>query len=289
MTILKACLAALALLAAAFAMCSSNQPVAASTQEELNARAEAQETTKEPAMLVQYLEIVSSDVDATCSALAKVHGVTFGKPDAGLGNARTAALEGGGRIGVRAPMGEHEQSVVRPYALVDDVETSVAAAKATAEEIAMPATEIPGHGTFAIYFLGGIQHGLWGSPAPAKEAKKEKALPVHYLEIVSSNVDATCSTLAKVHGVTFSEPDPVLGNARTAALAGGGRIGVRAPMAAHEQPVVRPYALVDDIEAAVKTAEEAGGTIAMPATPIPGGGKFAIYFLGGAQFGLWEI
>jgi predicted enzyme related to lactoylglutathione lyase len=112
-------------------------------------------------MLVQYLEIVTADVDATCSLLEKVHGVRFAKPEAALGNARTAALAGGGRIGVRAPMRADEQPVVRPYLLVDDVEAAVAAAKAAGGEIAMGATEIPGQGKFAIYFRGGIQHGLW--------------------------------------------------------------------------------------------------------------------------------
>ncbi len=30
-------------------------------------------------------------------------------------------------------------------------------------EFAMRTTEIPGHGKFAIYILGGVQHGLWQS------------------------------------------------------------------------------------------------------------------------------
>jgi predicted enzyme related to lactoylglutathione lyase len=115
----------------------------------------------EKAMLVQYLEIVTPDVAATCAALEKLHGVSFGEPDAGLGNARTATLTSGGRIGVRAPMAEHEKPVVRPYILVDDIEAAVAAAAAAGGEIAVPSTEIPGHGKFAIYFLGGIEHGLW--------------------------------------------------------------------------------------------------------------------------------
>ncbi len=112
-------------------------------------------------MQVQYLEIVTPEVDATCAALAKLHGVTFGKPEAGLGNARTAALHGGGRIGVRAPMHESEEPVVRPYVLVSDIEAAVAAVQAAGGEIAHPPLEIPGHGRFAIYIQGGIQHGLW--------------------------------------------------------------------------------------------------------------------------------
>ena len=112
-------------------------------------------------MLVQYLEIVTPDVEATCDALAQMHGVSFGEPVPELGNARTAALAGGGRIGVRAPMRETEEPVVRPYVLVDDIEAAVQAAEAAGGRFAMLPTEIPGHGKFAIYFLGGIEHGLW--------------------------------------------------------------------------------------------------------------------------------
>ena len=121
-------------------------------------------------------------------------------------------------------------------------------------------------------------------------ADTEKPLQVYYLEIVTPDVDATCASLEKVHGVTFGEPQPELGNALTAPLAGGGLLSVRAPMAEHEEPVVRPYLLVDDIEAAVEAAREAGGQIAMPATEIPGrDGRFAIYFQDGIQYGLWQI
>ena len=112
-------------------------------------------------MQVHYLEIVTPDVHATCSALEKLHGVSFSAPEAGLGNARTAALEGGGLLGVRAPMHEAEEPVVRPYLLVDDVEAATEAAQAAGAEIAHPPMELPGHGTFAIYIQGGIHFGLW--------------------------------------------------------------------------------------------------------------------------------
>jgi predicted enzyme related to lactoylglutathione lyase len=113
------------------------------------------------AILVAYLELVTLDVDTTCSALEELHGVSFGDPDAGLGNARTAPLPGGGMIGVRAPMHEEEQPVVRPYVLVDDIGVAIEAAKAAGAQIIVPPMELPGHGKCAIYVLGGIQHGLW--------------------------------------------------------------------------------------------------------------------------------
>lgn len=112
-------------------------------------------------MQIHYLEIVTPQVDAVCAAYAAAHSVQFGKPDAGLGNARTAPLPGCGMVGVRAPMHASEQPVVRPYWLVDDVEASVAAVEKAGAQIAHPPLEIPGHGKFAIYVQGGVQHGLW--------------------------------------------------------------------------------------------------------------------------------
>lgn len=112
-------------------------------------------------MKIHYLEIVTKDVDAVCAAYAAANGMQFGEPDAGLGNARTVALPGGGLLGVRAPLHESEEPVVRPYWLVDDIEAAVAATVKAGGVIAHPPMEIPGHGTFAIYFQGGNQHGLW--------------------------------------------------------------------------------------------------------------------------------
>ena len=71
---------------------------------------------------------------------------------------------------------------------------------------------------------------LWLLPATAAftlgatsaSAPEEKAIQVQFLEIVTPDVDATCTSLAKLHGVKFSDPVLEFGNARTAALEGGG-------------------------------------------------------------------
>ena len=135
---------------------------------------------------------------------------------------------------------------------------------------------------FSLLALSSLTWGCAGAPQPQGKA-------IEYLEIVTPDVAGTCKALSAIHGVTFAAPDPALGNAQTADLANGGRIGVRAPMAAHEKSIVRPYLLVPDIEAAVAAARAAGAEIAMPATPIQGqDGKFAIYILGGVQHALWQ-
>lgn len=56
-------------------------------------------------MQIHYLEIVTKEVDAVCAAYAAVNRVQLGEPDAGRGGARTAALPGGGLVGVRARAG----------------------------------------------------------------------------------------------------------------------------------------------------------------------------------------
>ena len=112
-------------------------------------------------MKIHYLEIVTKDVDELCAAYAAATGAKFSMPDAGLGNARTAALPGGGLVGVRAPLRETEEPVVRPYWLVDDIEGALGAAVEAGGVTALPPMEIPGQGTCAIYLQGGIDHGLW--------------------------------------------------------------------------------------------------------------------------------
>ena len=112
-------------------------------------------------MKVQYLEIVTTDVDGACALYSRMHGVSFGEADQGLGGARTAKLAEGGLLGIRAPLRDTEKPVVRPYVLVEDIKASVAAAAGSGAKIAMPPTEIAGHGTFAIVIHGGIESGLW--------------------------------------------------------------------------------------------------------------------------------
>ena len=112
-------------------------------------------------MQIQYLEIVTPDVDAVCETYAQCHGVDFGESDPNLGGARTAVLANGGMLGVRVPLRETENPVVRPYMLVEDIEAAVEAAAKAGAEVAVPPMEIPGHGTCAIVIQGGIDSGYW--------------------------------------------------------------------------------------------------------------------------------
>ena len=110
---------------------------------------------------IRYLEIVTPDVEGTLSVLENSSGVTFSNPVAELGNARVADIPGGGQISVRAPMHDAETPVTRTYFLTDDIEAATEAAVAAGAELAHPPLEIPGRGTFSIFFRGENQFGYW--------------------------------------------------------------------------------------------------------------------------------
>lgn len=118
---------------------------------------------------------------------------------------------------------------------------------------------------------------------------KTKTMKIHYLETVTPDVEAICTLYSNMHDVTFGDADQNLGGARTARLANGGMLGVRAPMHAGEKPVVRPYVLVEDVEAAVAMAAKSGAEIAVPPMKLPGHGTCAILIQGGIESGLWQV
>lgn len=112
---------------------------------------------------------------------------------------------------------------------------------------------------------------------------------IFYLEIVTPDVDATCALYSRMYGMDFGDPDPSLGGARTVRPANDRLLGVCAPMNEGEQPVTRPYVLVEDIEAAIAAAERAGAEITLPPTSIPGHGTCAIVYQSGIESGLWQL
>lgn len=129
-----------------------------------------------------------------------------------------------------------------------------------------------------------------GGAHVAAEPAREGTLTtnVHYLEIVCADVAAQCAALERVHGLSFGPAVADLGQARVAECPDGSLVGVRAPLAAHEQPIVRTYLAVGDIGEAVAEAEAAGAAIAYPPTRQGETGTWAIYVLGDVQIGLWQ-
>lgn len=114
-------------------------------------------------------------------------------------------------------------------------------------------------------------------------------MKIHYLEIVSPNMDAICASYEATYNVKFSDADELLGGAKTCVLADGSIVGVRQPLRETEDPVVRPYFLVDDIEKAIDNVKAQGAKIAVPPLEILTKGTFAIYIMGGVEQGFWQL
>jgi uncharacterized protein len=114
-------------------------------------------------------------------------------------------------------------------------------------------------------------------------------MKLHYLEIVTPDVQSICYAYEASLNINFSAPDPSLGEARTALLETGATLGIRAPLRDTEAPIIRPYWLVENIDAALTAAAKAGAKIALPPTEIPGRGKIAIYIQGQIDHGLWQL
>jgi predicted enzyme related to lactoylglutathione lyase len=78
------------------------------------------------------------------------------------------------------------------------------------------------------------------------------------------------------------------GTPGVALQADGSLVGIRKPLAEHEQPLLRAYIAVEDIEQAIREAEEGGATIAYPPTRQGDQGTFAIVIKGDVEHGLWQ-
>lgn len=112
-------------------------------------------------MQIQYLEIVTPNVNEVCETYSLLLDVKFGESDLSLGGARVAKLTNGGKVGIRPPLRETEKPIVRHYILVNDIQATVDAAAKAGAEIAVPPMELPGHGQCAIIIHNGIESGFW--------------------------------------------------------------------------------------------------------------------------------
>ena len=146
---------------------------------------------------------------------------------------------------------------------------------------------LPGTALMAVALMSpGCGSGHRSESEPRTEGNSRIA--VHYLEIVSNDVDNLIELYERMHGLSFGPADPDLGQARVASRADGTRVGIRKPLAAHEQPILRTYLAVEDIRQAVKKAEEHGATLAYPPTRQGERGTIAIVIQGGVEHGLWQ-
>ena len=104
-------------------------------------------------------------------------------------------------------------------------------------------------------------------------------MQIHYLEIVTRRSTPFAPCTPREWGAV-RQAGHRAGQRTDGRNAGRRAGGGRAPLRETEEPVVRPYWLVDNIERP-SSRGAGGGTIAHPPMEIPGHGTFAIYLQGG--------
>ena len=112
---------------------------------------------------------------------------------------------------------------------------------------------------------------------------------IHYLEIITNDVDRDIKIFEITHGLRFGDPDAVLGGAQLAKTPDGGSIAIRAPMHDGEKPVARPYFLTKTLDDTFAALREIGAEIAIASMKIEGHGTIAIYIVDGVEYGLWQL
>lgn len=113
---------------------------------------------------VCYVEMVAADVEATVRFCEDVFGWAFRPADADLGGSRVATLPSGTRCAVRGPLNDEEEPLTRAYVRVANAESAVARAQRHGATLALPPTQLGPHGTIAIWFVQGVQQGVWQLP-----------------------------------------------------------------------------------------------------------------------------
>ena len=109
-----------------------------------------------------------------------------------------------------------------------------------------------------------------------------------FSELSSTDPGATRNFLEKVFAWRFQSVKFPLGEYLSFEAPGGGRGGIR-PVQAREIPGSMNYVRVDDLDAASRKIERAGGAIVLPRVEIPGMGSFFWFRIpGGPILAAWQ-
>lgn len=112
---------------------------------------------------------------------------------------------------------------------------------------------------------------------------------IHYLEIVTPDVEAARQLYSTAFGWSFEPAVPELGNAVVATLPGGSLCGIRAPLHIEETPVVRTYIRTENLELSTREVVRLGASVLLESMDLAGWGKISIVECGGIQQGLWQV
>lgn len=219
-----------------------------------------------------WFELVTDDVEAGLSHYEKVLGWTRRAMPMGDFDYQMIGRGELGHCGVVKPQGADAAGHWTSYIAVDDVDATVARVEGAGGEVRVPATDLPGVGRFALIAdpEGATLHVF----RPAGEGNASSGF--HWNELWCHDPEQTLRFYAQVLGAEIVTMDMPMGKYYLL------RFGDRATGGAFRSPVADlpahwlPYALVEDVDAAVGRARSDGGALLGEVQTVEEVGRFAV-------------
>jgi hypothetical protein len=165
------------------------------------------------------------------------------------------------------------------YVLVEDCEASGRRASELGGRVIVPKTEVPQAGWFVNTLdPWGNEIGLWqpADPTRRSEYKASGKNGFCWVELAAQNLDASVSYYGRLFGWRF-QSDPKMAYAFTEHQGKPIGIGLLGGEGAKSRQGVLTYVDVDDLGAAAKRIEAAGGRVVFGPQEIPETGSFSVF------------
>lgn len=179
------------------------------------------------------------------------------------------------------------------YISVDDIDATLAKAEKLGGKVAVPATDIPGVGKFAVLMdpLGGITSPMKVAEMPPEMTSAPPLGAFCWEELMSTDPEASEKFYSEVYGWTVDAKEMSPGFMYRLLNRGDDQTGgiMKTPSDAPQMTSWVTYIHVGDVDATLARAEKLGGKICAPAMDIPNVGR--VGFLqdpSGAMFAVFK-
>jgi predicted enzyme related to lactoylglutathione lyase len=236
--------------------------------------------TDHPTGAASWVDLATSDVEAARA----FYGDLFGweaQADPGAGGYAIFNKDGAAVCGV-GPLTQPDQPIVwSTYFATDNADATATKIELGGGKTLIAPFDVMGQGRMGIFMdPAGAAFGIWQKLSFAGAQVKDEAGSIGWVELMTREPETAARFYGEVLGWTPKAVE-MLGSAYTIFWLGDQSVGGMMPMTGDQWPVEVPahwmvYFEVDDCDASVAKAEELGGLLSVPATTIPGVGRFAV-------------
>jgi predicted enzyme related to lactoylglutathione lyase len=222
--------------------------------------------------------VISSDTAKTTPFYEKVLGWTAQTVDMG-GEPTTmfAASDEVARAHTRAPQTKGEPNYWSSYLRVKDVDSCAAAATAKGGNVLVPATDIA-PGRFAVVTSpSGAAFNLFHEVDSSATNAGDGEGSIHWVELHSTDVEADLAWLNAIFGITTQSTEMPGVGTYYILLSGKDQVGGCVAQQNGGVPSMwLPWVKLEEVDAAVETAQANGGHVLGPPFDVPGVGRMSI-------------